>query len=94
MIQPVKVVPKLAPITTPMAWLNVIKPALTKPIKVIVVAEDDCTKAVIVAPDKKALKGVPVNRASAFCNEDPAKVVKPSLSKDIPIRNKPMPPSS
>ena len=44
------VVPTLAPMTTPTAWVRFMSPALTKPTKVTVVAEEDCTTAVTRAP--------------------------------------------
>ena len=49
-IQAVTVVPMLAPIITPMDWESVNSPALTKLTTITVVAEDDCTKAVINTP--------------------------------------------
>ena len=40
-IQPVMVVPMFAPIMTPTDWASDIKPALTKPTTMTVVAEED-----------------------------------------------------
>ncbi len=53
-IQPVTVVPIFAPIITPIAWLRFKRPALTKLTIITVVAEDDCTRAVIKNPVKTA----------------------------------------
>src|SRR5215510_3935320 len=51
--QPVPVVPTLAPRTRPKPCGKVSKPALTRPIVVIVVALDDCTRSVTTAPQKE-----------------------------------------
>ena len=50
MTQAVTVVPILAPIITLIDWESVSSPALTKLTTITVVAEDDCTKAVINIP--------------------------------------------
>ena len=54
-IQPVLVVPILAPITTPIYWLNVSTPALTNPIVANVVAVEDWRIKVKPIPEKRAL---------------------------------------
>ena len=41
MIQPVMLVPMMAPMTMPMAWRTFIMPELTKPTTMTEVAEDD-----------------------------------------------------
>ena len=48
--QAVKVVPMLAPMITPMALPRVRRPAFTKLTTMMVVAEDDCTRAVTPRP--------------------------------------------
>jgi hypothetical protein len=58
-IQPVLVVPTLAPKITPMDCLKVSRPALTKPTVVTVVAVDDCTSAVTSAPQPTPDHGPP-----------------------------------
>ena len=71
------VVPILAPKITEMACGNDIKPALTKPIAITVVADDDCRTAVTRAPARTPLIGLLVNMdniffifsQAAFCND-------------------------
>ena len=48
--QPVTVVPILAPMITPMAWVRFMIPALTNPTTITVVAEELWITAVIPAP--------------------------------------------
>jgi len=50
MIQPVNVVPILAPMMTPIACVSDKSPAFTKVISITVVADDDCTRIVTIAP--------------------------------------------
>ena len=63
-IQPVLVVPILAPITTLMACVKLSTPAPTKPMAATIVAVDECTSNVIPKPDSMALNGVAVNLVS------------------------------
>ena len=92
MIQPVAVLPRLAPMTTPIACVKEISPALTKPIRVTVVAVEDWASAVIKAPDAKALMGLPVKASRICLREPPAKATSPSDSSIMPIRKRPSPP--
>src|SRR5262249_27249942 len=52
--QPVPVVPTFAPNTSPSPCGNVSRPALTRPIVIIVVALEDCTTRVSDAPEGAA----------------------------------------
>jgi hypothetical protein len=76
---------------TPKACGKVNLPALTNPITGIVIALDDCTKAVTNASEKKAFNGVPVNLTKARRNAAPAKDFKPPVSSTMPIRRRPIP---
>ncbi len=91
-IQPVVVVPRLAPKITPTAAVNGSRPALTNPMVASVVALEDCTRAVIPAPDSSALNGPPVKLVSQRRSESPAAAFKPSVSRIMPSRNRPNPP--
>src|SRR5699024_8993085 len=93
-IQLAALLPRLAPMTTPMACTKGIRPALTKPINVIVVEVDDCIMAVKTAPEPKARQGVPVKRTSPLFNDCPAKATSPRDNSIIPIKNRPTPPIS
>jgi len=57
-IQPVTLVPRMAPRTMPMAWRNFIIPELTKPTTITDVAEDDCITAVTPVPRRIPFHGV------------------------------------
>ena len=61
MIQPVMLVPRIAPITMLMACRTRIIPELTKPTTITLVADDDWMTAVTAVPSKKPLRGFPVN---------------------------------
>ena len=58
--QAVVVVPRFAPIITPIASFSVSSPALTKLTTITVVSDDDCTAVVISVPDIIPLKRLPV----------------------------------
>src|SRR5690606_492270 len=75
-----------------MACVKEIRPALTKPISVTVVAVEDWARAVIRAPETKALMGLPVNASRICLREPPAKATSPSDSSIMPIRKRPSPP--
>ncbi len=60
--------PRLAPMTTPMACVKEIRPALTKPISVTVVAVEDWASAVIRAPESKALMGLTAEVSAGTVN--------------------------
>src|SRR5690242_3856262 len=92
MSHPVPVVPTLAPNTRPSPCGNVSKPALTRPIVVIVVALDDCTTSVATAPQKAPLNGVAVAMASTVRSADPAKLFRPAVMTVMPSRKRPTPP--
>src|SRR5712691_2812451 len=90
----VSVVPMSAPRMTPSVWRKVMRPADTKPISMIVVADDDCRSPVTITPDPTAisrLRDSPVNRwrsraSVARCRLSP-------LSR-MPYSNKAIPPNS
>lgn len=92
-IQPVLVVPRLAPNMTPTACGNVSSPALTNPMVVNVVALEDCTSMVTVAPDNSAENGPRTKRLSTRRKASPATALRPSVSKIMPKRKSPMPPN-
>src|SRR5262245_17615892 len=90
--QPVPVVPTFAPNTRPSPCGNVSRPALTRPIVVIVVALEDCTTRVATAPQKAPLNGVAAALASTVRSADPARVFRPAVMTVIPSRKRPTPP--
>jgi len=90
--QPAAVVPTLAPNTRPNPCVNVSRPALTRPIVVIVVALEDCTRSVMMAPHMAPLIGVAVALLSAARSEEPASAFKPPVMTVLPSRNRPTPP--
>ena len=91
---PVPVVPTFAPKTRPNPCGNVNKPALTRPIVVIVVALDDCTKSVTMAPQNEPCSGVAAALFSTVRSADPASAFRPPVMTVIPSRKRPMPPST
>ena len=91
-IQDVIVVPILAPIITPTAWLSFIIPELTKPTTITVVADDDCITAVTPAPRSTAFIGLDVSFSSIFSSFPPEAPVNPSPNRSIPYRNIANPP--
>ena len=91
-IQPVLVVPMLAPIIIPIACTKLNTPALTNPIVAKVVAVDDCTIMVKLMPKNIALMGEPVKRPSHCLKLSPAIAFRLSVIKDMPSKNKPIPP--
>ncbi len=72
MIQPVRVVPILAPMMTPMPCLRVKRPALTKVMSITVVAEEDCTATVTRAPLITPMTLFLVMKLRVFCKRSPA----------------------
>ena len=92
--QPVAVVPMLAPIMMPMAFVSFIIPELTKPTTITVVAEEDWMAAVTTVPKRMPLKVVEVSLPRMVSNLLPATRFSPSPSKDIPNRKKAKPPKS
>src|SRR5262249_52858300 len=92
--QPVPVVPTFAPKTRPSPCGNVNKPALTRPIVVMVVALDDCTKSVTSAPQKEPRSGVAAALLRAVRSAEPANAFRPSVITIMPRRKRPTPPST
>jgi len=71
---------------------NVSSPALTKPIVVMVVALDDCTRSVMTAPQKVPRSDVAAAFASTVRREEPARAFRPSVITAMPRRKRPIPP--
>src|SRR5215472_8227448 len=92
--QAVPVVPTFAPKTRPNPCGNVNNPALTRPIVVIVVALDDCTKSVTMAPQKEPRSGVAAALLSTVRSAEPANAFRPAVITVMPSRKRPMPPST
>lgn len=59
MIQPVTLVPRIAPMTMPMACLTFMTPEFTKPTTMTDVAEEDWMMAVTPVPSRTPLMGLP-----------------------------------
>ena len=91
-IQPVIVVPRLAPKIMPSACGKLSNPAPTKPTAATVVALEDCRIAVPTAPVAAPLHGLRVALASQRLMPAPASAFKPSVMTTMPSRNTPMPP--
>ena len=92
MIQPVMVVPTLAPNSTHKAGPSASRPALTKPMAATVTAPDDCTIAVTSMPEPSACQRVRVAPARMRASAGPAASFKPSVIIVMPNRNRPKPP--
>src|SRR5215813_4563202 len=92
MSQPVPVVPMFAPNTSARPWEKVSKPALTRPMVVIVVALDDCTMSVTNAPQNVPDKGVAAALLSVDRSPEPATALSPAVMTLMPSRNRPTPP--
>ena len=71
-IHAVRVVPMLAPIITPMAFARESSPAFTKLTTIMVVAEEDCTRAVIAVPVRTLLNAFEVIDARKDRSRSPA----------------------
>src|SRR5262249_5912782 len=89
---PVPVVPTFAPNASPRPCGNVSKPALTRPMVVIVVALDDCTRSVATPPQKAPRNGVSAALLSAVRSPEPASPLSPAVITVMPSRNRPPPP--
>ena len=63
-IQPVMLVPIIAPMTTPIAWRTFIMPELTKPTTITDVAEEDWITAVTPVPSR--MSATPPKSSSTF----------------------------
>ena len=83
-IQAVTVVPTLAPIIMPMAWLSCMTPELTKPTTMTVVAEELCMTAVTPRPRRNPLKGLEDSFSRRSLSLPPAFLSSPSPMADIP----------
>ena len=92
MIQPVLVLPILAPIIKPIDCTNDKSPALTKPIVIKDVAVEDWMRTVMMAPVIIEDMVPPVKRFSSFLKESPAIASNPSAIKFMPNRKNPIPP--
>ena len=93
-IQAVTVVPMLAPMITPIACVNVRRPALTKLTTITVVADEDWIMVVIPKPVKTPLRGLDVIADKKPLSLSPAAFCKPELIRFIPYRNIPNAPNS
>jgi len=83
-IHPVRVVPMLAPMMTPIAALSDRRPAFTKDTTITLVAEEDWMTAVTTKPVSTATKRFLVMKPSARCILSPAACWMPSLITFIP----------
>ena len=83
-IHEVTVVPTLAPMITVQAWLSFIRPELTKPTTMTVVAEELWMIAVTTRPRRKPFAGFFVSRSRMDCSLFPA-----WRSRLLPIRSMP-----
>ena len=93
-IQPVMLVPIIAPMTTPIAWRTFIMPELTKPTTITDVAEDDWITAVTPVPSNIPFKGVLERRNRISSSLLPATFFRLSPMSAMPNRNSAMPPKS
>ena len=87
MIQPVILVPSIAPKTMPIACLSFIIPEFTKPTTITDVAEEDCMTAVTPVPSSTPFKDVFVSLYNNISRLLPATILRPSPMRDIPNRN-------
>ena len=92
-IREVTVVPMLAPMMTPTAWVRDSSPAFTKPTTITVVAEEDWITAVMPMPASTASTRLWVTIFRMFFRRFPAVRSSPSPIIFIPNRNRLRPPS-
>ena len=92
-IHAVAVVPRFAPIIRPIALLNAIIPEFTRPTVRTVVAEADCTRAVMTAPKRNARNRFFVTFPIRRFREPPVIAARESLIAFMPARNSASPPS-
>ena len=90
--QDVTVVPMLAPMMMPTAWVSFIIPEFTKPTTITVVAEDDWITAVTPAPRSTALMGLDVSFSRIRSRRPPDSFSSPWPMVSIPYRNSARPP--
>ena len=93
-IQPVMLVPIIAPMMMPIAWRTFIISELTKPTTMTEVADDDCMTAVTPVPSRMPLSCVPERRYSTTSSLLPATILRLSPISDMPNRNNATPPRS
>ena len=94
MIQPVTLVPRMAPMMMPMACLTFIMPELTKPTTMTEVAEEDWMMAVTPVPNRTPLMGLPESLYSTSSSLLPATFFRPSPMRVMPKRKRATPLSS
>jgi hypothetical protein len=68
------------------------KPALTRPIVVIVVALEDWTISVTMAPQNAPDNGVAAALLNTVRNPEPASALRPLVITVMPSKNRPTPP--
>ena len=90
--QEVTVVPMLAPIMMPTAWVRFIIPELTKPTTITVVAEEDWITAVTSRPSSTAIIFFLVSFSRICSSRPPESITSPSPMADIPNKNSARPP--
>ena len=93
-IQPVMVVPMLAPMMTPMAWRRAMKPLLTSPTTITVVTELDWTQQVTKVPTVQAISRLSVTALIILRKRSPATACMPSDMFFMPSRKMPSPPTT
>jgi hypothetical protein len=60
----------------------------------MVVALDDCTRSVMIAPQMEPRSGVAAALPSTVRNAEPANAFRPSVMTVMPIRKRPTPPNT
>ena len=83
----------LSAIITPIACVKFIRPVLTKPTTITVVAEELCISVVMRKPTSTARKRFFVIFSSKCLRRDPAASSSPSPISLIPYKSKPRPPA-
>jgi len=84
----------LAPKMIPSEAWKLSSPALTNPTVATVVALEDCTNAVPIAPAAAPLQADRVKRSRARRSRLPARLRRASVIRPIPSRNSPRPPAA
>ena len=88
----VTVVPTLAPMITLMACRSVIRPELTKPTTITVVADELWITAVMAIPVRKPVMTRPVILSSSVRSRPPARRSSACPIRSMPNRNRQSPP--
>jgi hypothetical protein len=91
-IHAVVVVPIFAPMITPIDWVRLRSPALTKDTTITVVAEDDWIIVVTAAPVSTPTNRFLVIKFKALWSRSPAACCIPSLITFIPYKKRHIPP--